>query len=184
MSNILVIDDEECIHESFKMALEPENSVESVNSGEEGVAKATINPPDIIFLDLKMPGMGGIEALIQLQVICPEIPILIMTAFYEEHMLKLEKARDNGNLFELCRKPLNSKQIKLIVKAYRNSLKPRNGMVEKCYSDKREQDSATQNYERHFFRLYLAGDESEYGKIVKGLRNLFDNHLNCYDLDV
>ncbi|MGR3320065.1 MAG: circadian clock KaiB family protein, partial [Candidatus Anammoxibacter sp.] len=47
-----------------------------------------------------------------------------------------------------------------------------------------EQDSATQNYERHFFRLYLAGDESEYGKIVKGLRNLFDNHLNCYDLDV
>ncbi|MGR3319035.1 MAG: response regulator [Candidatus Anammoxibacter sp.] len=70
MANILVIDDEKYIRESFKIVLEPKNSVETASSGEEGIAKATMNPPDIIFLDLKMPGMGGAETLIHLQVIC------------------------------------------------------------------------------------------------------------------
>ena len=184
MSNILVIDDDECIRESFKLALEPENSVEIANSGEEGVAKATKNSPDIIFLDLKMPGIGGIVALMQLQAICPETHMLIMTAFYEEYMLQLKKARANDCLFELCRKPMGSKQIELIVKAYINMLKLGNGMGEKNHSNKSEQGSETQNYERHFFQLYLAGDASGYGKIIEGLHDLFDNHLNCYDMEV
>ncbi|MGR3177445.1 MAG: response regulator [Candidatus Anammoxibacter sp.] len=171
MVNILVIDDDECIHESFKIVLEPEHSIDVASSGEEGVAKATTNPPDIIFLDLRMPGIGGVEALRQLQVICPDIPTLIMTAFFEEHMLKLEKARDDGCLFELCRKPMDNKQIKLVVHAYGNSLEPEKG-------------SAKQDYERHFFQLYLAGDASGYSKIIEGLRDALDNNLNCYDLEV
>ena len=117
MANILVIDDEECIRESFKLVLEPENSVDTANGGEEGIAKATMNPPDIIFLDLKMPGMGGVETLIHLQVICVGIPTFIMTGFCDEHMLKLEKVKAKGCLFEVCHKPMDSKQIKLIVES-------------------------------------------------------------------
>ncbi|MGR3220112.1 MAG: response regulator [Candidatus Anammoxibacter sp.] len=117
MGNILVIDDDECIHDSFKAVLEPENSIEIAGSGEEGIVKAVANQPDIIFLDLKMPGIGGISALAQLQSICPGIPVFIMTAFSEEYMQKLGKARDVGYLFELCRKPMDSKQIKLVVKS-------------------------------------------------------------------
>ncbi|MGR3317667.1 MAG: response regulator [Candidatus Anammoxibacter sp.] len=117
MATILVIDDEKCILESFKLVLEPQNCVETASSGEEGIAKATMNPPDIIFLDLKMPGMGGIEALIRLQVICARIPTFIMSGFYEEHMPMLEKARVNGCSFGVCHKPMDSKRIKLIVKS-------------------------------------------------------------------
>ena len=117
MANILIIDDEKCIRESFKLVLEPENRVEIASSGEEGIAKATMNPPDIIFLDLKMPGMGGVETLIHLQVICAGIPTFIMTGHYKEHMLKLEKAKANGCLFEVCHKPMDSKQIRLIVES-------------------------------------------------------------------
>ena len=178
MANILVIDDDECIHESFKVVLEPENSVDIASSGEEGVEKATNDPPDIIFLDLKMPGIGGIKALVKLQAICPGVPTLIMTAFYSEHMLKLEKVRSNGCLFELCRKPLDNKQLKLIVNAYGNRL------AGKKYRNKHKQCGKSQNYERHFFQLYLAGDEAVHNKMIEGLRGLFDNHLNCYDLDV
>ncbi|MGR3318426.1 MAG: response regulator [Candidatus Anammoxibacter sp.] len=115
MSNILLIDDEESIHKSFKLVLEPENSVEAVYSGEAGIAKATMNLPDIIFLDLELSGMGGIEVLIQLQAIGAKIPTFIMTGFHEEHKLTLDKARANGCLFEVCHKPMDSKQIKLIV---------------------------------------------------------------------
>ena len=117
MAKILVIDDDECIRKSFQMALEAKNCVTTVNCGEEGVAKATMDPPDIIFLDLKMPGMGGVETLIHLQVICARVPTFIMTGFLKEHMSKLEEAKANGCLFELCFKPMDSKQIKLIVKS-------------------------------------------------------------------
>ncbi|MGR3177577.1 MAG: response regulator [Candidatus Anammoxibacter sp.] len=79
MANILVVDDDECIHESFRIVLEPENIVDIASNGEECIAKIRINQPDIIFLDLKMPKVDGIEALIQLQTICPEVPKLIMT---------------------------------------------------------------------------------------------------------
>ena len=117
MANILVIDDEVGIHDSFKLVLEPENRVAIAITGEEGIAKATMTPPDIIFLDLQMPGMGGIEALIHLQVICPGVPTFIMTGFHEKHIQKLAKARANGCMFEVCNKPMDSKQIKLIVKS-------------------------------------------------------------------
>ncbi|MGR3177578.1 MAG: circadian clock KaiB family protein [Candidatus Anammoxibacter sp.] len=52
------------------------------------------------------------------------------------------------------------------------------------YNDEIKQDSKTQHYERHFFKLYLAGYASKFCKIIKGLRNILDNNLNCYDLDV
>ncbi|MGR3177129.1 MAG: response regulator [Candidatus Anammoxibacter sp.] len=184
MTNILVIDDEECIHDSFRLALTPENSVDIASSGEEGIAKVTNRQPDIIFLDLKMPGIGGIDTLNQLQTICPRIPTVILTAFFEENRVMLEKARANGCLFELCRKPMGREQIKLIVRDYENRLKPGNGTMMSKYSNKSEQDSATQNYERYFFKLYLAGNASEYGKIIECLKKLFDNHLNYYDLEV
>ncbi|MGR3220114.1 MAG: hypothetical protein ACUZ8H_09910 [Candidatus Anammoxibacter sp.] len=119
--------------------------------------------------------------MIQLQRICPAIPILIMTAFYEEYMTELQKARAKGCLFELCRKPMDAKQIELIVSAYCESV---TGMVEAAYGNKSEQVNGAPNYERHFFQLYLAGDASGYSKVVEGLRNIFDNHLHCYDLDV
>ncbi|MGR3220115.1 MAG: response regulator [Candidatus Anammoxibacter sp.] len=115
MANILVIDDDECIHDSFKMVLEPANRVESVYSGEEGISKATMNPPDIIFLDLKMSGICGAETLMQLQTICPGIPTFIMSGHIEEYEAKLEQARDSGCLFEVCSKPMDSKQIAFIV---------------------------------------------------------------------
>ncbi|MGR3318427.1 MAG: response regulator [Candidatus Anammoxibacter sp.] len=184
MVNILVIDDEEGIRESFKMALEPENRVVTTSSGEEGIAKAAINQPDIIFLDLKMPGMGGIEALIQLQAISARIPTLIMTGFYEEHMLRLEKVRANGCLFEICHKPMDSKQIKLKVIEYRNRLNLKKGITGENIVIKENKACEIQNDEKHVFKLYIAGQPSEYNEIIESIRNMFDNHLQYYELEV
>ncbi|MGR3220634.1 MAG: response regulator [Candidatus Anammoxibacter sp.] len=184
MAQILVIDDDECIRNSFEIVLRQEHNVDTASSGEDGIAKAAICCPDIIFLDLKMPGIGGIDTLTQLQTMCQKTHTLIMTSFYEEHMLKLKEARANGLLFELCQKPMDNKQIALITNAYDNSIRLGNYMEEKHYRDKSKQGSITPHYERHFFRLFLAGNASTYSKTIKGLRNIFNNHLNCYDLDV
>ena len=102
MANILVVDYKEIICDAFKLALEPENCVIFAGCGGECIIKARMNEPDIVFLDLKMPGMNGIDTLIQLQSIYTKIPTLIMTGYYEEHMLLLEKARVKGCSFEEC----------------------------------------------------------------------------------
>jgi two-component system, OmpR family, alkaline phosphatase synthesis response regulator PhoP len=62
MSSILVIDDEVDILEILKYNLEKEGfEVETASSGAEGIQKATKKIPDLIILDVMMPGMDGIE---------------------------------------------------------------------------------------------------------------------------
>ena len=63
-SRILVIDDEAEIRRSVRMILEYEGyDVLEASSGPEGVALAEREAPDLVFLDIKMPGMDGLEAL-------------------------------------------------------------------------------------------------------------------------
>ena len=64
MKKILVVDDEENIRFLYKEELEEEGFiVELAKSGEEALEKLSLFRPDLITLDIKMPGMGGIEVL-------------------------------------------------------------------------------------------------------------------------
>lgn len=114
--HILVIDDEEGIRDSFKLALEDgPYIVETAKTGEEGIEKAGITKPHLIFLDLKMPGMGGIEALRYLHKICPDIPIYIVTAFHKEYFQQLEEVLKDGVDCEVFSKPVDIHKIKELV---------------------------------------------------------------------
>ena len=63
-SRILVIDDEELITRSLKQHLEQEGyEVLTAGDGEEGLQKFMTESPDLIILDLNMPGMSGMETL-------------------------------------------------------------------------------------------------------------------------
>ncbi len=65
---ILVIDDEAAIRDSLKMTLEYEGyEVLTAATGEEGIAQAEREAPDLVFLDVKMPGMDGLEVLQRLR---------------------------------------------------------------------------------------------------------------------
>ena len=64
MSKILIIDDERAIRRALREILEFENfEVDEAEDGKQGVEKATSEVFDIIFCDIKMPNMDGMEVL-------------------------------------------------------------------------------------------------------------------------
>ena len=82
MARIFIADDHEFIRSSIRRLLEANGGFEvcgEAADGREAVAGARELWPDLIILDLGMPGMDGLSAAIEIRKIAPQIPILINT---------------------------------------------------------------------------------------------------------
>jgi DNA-binding response OmpR family regulator len=92
LKTILHIEDEPDIREVVRLALEEIGgfAVESCASGEEGLAKAQEHRPDLIVLDVMMPGMDGPMTLRELRKIpeLSETPVIFMTAKVQTHEIE------------------------------------------------------------------------------------------------
>ena len=114
---ILIIDDDESVRDAFTLALEDgPYKVTTATCGEEGVEMAASVLPTMIFLDLKMPGIDGVETLRQIRKKGLDMPVYIVTAFMPEFLKELAVAAQEGLQFGLGQKPLSGEQIRLIVK--------------------------------------------------------------------
>lgn len=84
MRRVLIIDDEPDIREVAQLSLEVDGrwEVECAASGLEGVEKAAADPPDVILLDLMMPGLDGLATLERLRRGAPTagVPVVLLTA--------------------------------------------------------------------------------------------------------
>ena len=81
MQRILVIDDDPSIRSLFKRGLGYEGfSVDLAESGEVGLISARDNVPDLIILDVMMPGIDGFEVLRRLRAVGDTIPVIMLTA--------------------------------------------------------------------------------------------------------
>jgi len=115
---ILVIDDEEAIRKSFSLALEDTGyQLDTVESGNRGIEKAQDTKYDLIFLDLRMPGLDGVQTLRELRKMDADVPVYIVTAFHSEFVDQLKSATDDGIDFEVLRKPIGSDRIALLTKS-------------------------------------------------------------------
>lgn len=84
MKKILLVDDEESIHLLYREELEEAGyEVHSALTGEEALDKLNIIGPDLIILDINMPGMNGIEALRRIKEIKPKVPVILCSAYQE-----------------------------------------------------------------------------------------------------
>ncbi len=79
-SRILVIDDEVAIRDSLKMTLEYEGyEVIGAATGQEGLALADRESPDLVLLDIKMPGMDGMDVLSRLKAVHETLPVVMVS---------------------------------------------------------------------------------------------------------
>ena len=114
MSRILIIDDEKSIRHSLKEILEYENyKVDEAPDGIEGIKMAEKEKYDIIFCDIKMPRMDGIEVLENLQNKCPEVPV-VMISGHGNIDTAVEAIRKGA--FDFIAKPLDLNRILITVR--------------------------------------------------------------------
>lgn len=112
---ILVIDDDPAVRGAFNLILgESGYNVHEADNGLQGIEIAKAVQPDLIFLDLRMPGIDGVETLRRLKAMNAVLNIYIVTAFSNEYMDQLKVAHEEGLKFQLASKPLSSKQIRHI----------------------------------------------------------------------
>ncbi len=79
-SRVLVIDDEAAIRDSMRMILEYEGyECLGAATGQDGLAQVERESPDLVFLDIKMPGMDGLEVLQRLKALDEAPPVVIIS---------------------------------------------------------------------------------------------------------
>jgi two-component system nitrogen regulation response regulator NtrX len=77
---ILVIDDEVGIRDSMRRTLEYQGyQFVGAATGQEGLALIEHDPPDLVFLDIKMPGMDGLEVLERIKAANPGVPVVMVS---------------------------------------------------------------------------------------------------------
>lgn len=119
---ILIVDDEKAIRNSFMLTFEDSDyDVDTAKSGVEGLICVSNTDYDIVFLDLKMPGMNGVEALRKIKEMNKDVPVYIITAFHKDFFNELEEAAADGIDFELLQKPLSSNDLFNVVDNIMNS---------------------------------------------------------------
>jgi CheY-like chemotaxis protein len=84
-THVLLVDDEADFLEPVAFWLRSKGyTVTSAASGQDAIRAVKQKLPDIVFLDIHMPGMDGIQTLQQLRTISKELPVIIVTAAYQD----------------------------------------------------------------------------------------------------
>jgi len=84
-ATILIVEDEHAVARGIQYALQQEGyEVAVARSGEEGLEIATHQAPDLVVLDVRLPGMDGFEVLRRLRAAGAKMPVLVLTARDDE----------------------------------------------------------------------------------------------------
>ncbi len=115
-ATILIVDDEEIIRSLFTETLEElGHRVITANNGFEGLEQVKQQDFDLVFLDLKMPGMVGDDFIGQLKAIKPRLPVTIITGYPDSGMMKRALAQGP---FGVMNKPFGEADIMAAVNTF------------------------------------------------------------------
>ncbi len=110
MSKLLVVDDEESICWGLSRLGESlGHEVVTASSAEQAFVQAERNRPDVVILDVRLPGMDGLSAIERLQNECGSVPIIVITA-YGDLQTAVEAVRRGA--FDYIAKPFDVSKVK------------------------------------------------------------------------
>jgi DNA-binding response OmpR family regulator len=108
-TRVLVVEDDRDFAESLAIALGTRNcQVEIARTGEDAIRLYHMQPFDIAFMDIKLPGKNGVQSLAEILDFIPQAKIVMMTGFSEPSLL--EQARQAGAM-DILRKPFRMREL-------------------------------------------------------------------------
>ena len=114
--NVLVVDDQSGVRYLLTIIIEEEgHKVFTAQNGKEAVEMVSSQHPDLVFMDVRMPVMGGLDALKRIKMISPRTEVVMMTAYGAEDTI--DTALQNGALTCIA-KPFDIEEIKSFIKQY------------------------------------------------------------------
>jgi DNA-binding NtrC family response regulator len=110
--HVLVIDDDAVVGRSFDRVLSDKGyEVDTARNGEEGLKDIESQNYDVIFTDIKMPGMDGLEVAERIKARCPWTPVVVITGYgTEENEARAHVLGVKG----FVRKPLTPEMIESV----------------------------------------------------------------------
>ena len=116
MGRVLVIDDDHAICWCLRqVALQMRHEVFIASSAEEGLQLAERYLPSLIFLDVRLPGMDGLQALEQLRRLATACPVVLMSAYCEPPTVRMAKQRGAA---EFLAKPFALAEVRAVMGRY------------------------------------------------------------------
>lgn len=117
---VYVIDDDPSIRELFAEALGEDYDLETFEDGSAGMEAIDEDPPDVLILDLRLPGKGGLEILEAVQEKHPEVQVVMVTAHQDvESAVKAMKL----GAFDYVVKPFDIDEINIVIEKTLENLK-------------------------------------------------------------
>jgi two-component system nitrogen regulation response regulator NtrX len=111
---VLVVDDEEGIRESLSGIFEDEGcAILTSNSGEEALELLKEQSPDLILLDIWLPGIDGIKTLEEIKVLKPDLPVIMISGHGN---IELAVRATRMGAYDFLEKPLSLERVLLVAK--------------------------------------------------------------------
>ena len=113
MAEILIVDDDQSVATAFERFLKHEGHVCTLaSSAEDALRLVGERDPDLVVMDIRMPGTDGLQALQQIRAVRPDMYVVMMTA-YGTSQTSIDAIR--GGAFEYLTKPLDLNQLRSVI---------------------------------------------------------------------
>lgn len=116
LGKILVVDDQYGVRRLLVETFRAEqHEAEMAANGVEALRLFTVFEPDLILMDLKMPGLNGIETLKKIRDLDSQVAVILMTAYYGD-LKNMEKAKEDLGIHRYISKPFDLFEVREFVR--------------------------------------------------------------------
>lgn len=135
MIKVMVVDDQILLKQTLLFMLKQDKEIIAIDGGEDGymaIENCKIEQPNIILMDLRMPRMGGLEAMEVLKELYPSVKIMVLTTFEDDKSLftSLKNGADGYIV-----KDIRPEELILAVKSVAHNLYVMHGNVLEVFKD-------------------------------------------------